>query len=137
MQYEEVASRTPNYTHLSSAGQGYALLGPPEQPLTDLPPVLSSHEITAGYSLVGSPAQPGAVTNGRCPLRPDSTYSEVRKEGEDFVPPRMGPPSQTAFDDYSRLGFPASAEESEPMPMTGTMVDVTGYVQLYGSVIGI
>lgn len=81
--------------------------------------MLSAHEITAGYSLLGSPAQPGAVSNGQCPVRPDSTYAEVRNEGENFAPARMSAPSQTAFDDYSCLGFPSAGEESEPMPISG------------------
>ena len=108
-------SRSPNNVHLSHAGKGYALLGPPEEPS----PMLSAHEITAGYSLLGSPAQPGVVANARCPVLADSTYAEVRNEGENFAPSRMSAPSQTAFNDYPHLRLPSSEEESEPMPMSG------------------
>ena len=117
--YDEVGSRSPNDIHLSNAGKGYALLGPPEEHS----PMLSAHEVRAGYSLLGSPAQPGTVANARSPQRPDSAYAEVRNEGENFVPAKMSVPSQTAFDDYSRLGFPSSGEEYEPMPISGTILN--------------
>lgn len=110
-----MGSRSPNNVHLSNAGRGYALLGPPEEPS----PMLSAQEVRVGYSLLGSPAQPGAVANARCPLRPDSVYAKVRNEGENFVPAKMSAPSQTVFDDYSCLGFPSSGEESEPLPISG------------------
>ncbi|RMX60043.1 hypothetical protein pdam_00004489 [Pocillopora damicornis] len=93
-QYEEVGSRPPINNNLTSAGEGYTLLGFPEQPATDAPPALSSQEITVGYTLVGLPGNPSAVTNGKCPLRPGSTYAKVRKEGEPIVSPWTGPPSQ-------------------------------------------
>ena len=113
--YDEVESRSPNNIHLSNAGKGYALLGPAEEPS----PMLSAHEVRAGYSLLGSPAQPGAVVNARCPLRPDSAYAEVRNDGENFAPAKMSAPSQAVFDDYSRVGFPSSGGESEPIPISG------------------
>ena len=120
--YDKVESRSPNSVHLSHAGKGYALLGPAEEPTTGTPPMLSPHEITKGYSLLGSPTQSRAAanaTNARCLVRPDSTYAEVRNEGENFVPTRISLPSQTAFNDYSLLGFPSTGEESEPMPISG------------------
>lgn len=105
-QYEEVGSRPPINTNLTSAGEGYTLLGFPEQPATDAPPALSSQEITVGYTLVGLPGNPSAVTNGKCPLRPGSTYAKVRKEGEPIVSPWTGPPSQIPAGEYSCLAFP-------------------------------
>lgn len=81
--------------------------------------MLSANEVRAGYTFLGSPAQPGTVNNARCPVRPDSTYAEVRNEGEDFGVAKMSFPRQTAFDDHSRLGFPSSGEHSEPMPISG------------------
>lgn len=113
MQYDKVGSRTPNNNNLPPPGDGYYLLGAPEQPSTELPP---------GYTLVGIPGHPGAVTNGRCPLRPGSTYTEVRKEGETPVSPWTGPPSQIPEGDYSCLGFPGSAGEKESLPVSGTIV---------------
>ena len=90
--------------------------------------MLSAREVTAGYTLLGSPAQPGAVANARCPLRPDSTYAEVRNEGQNFAPAKMSAPSQTVLDDYSFLGFPSSGEESEPIPISGRYeVNMIGY----------
>ena len=122
--YDEVGSRSSNDIHLSNAGKGYALLGPPEE----TSPMLSAREVTAGYTLLGSPAQPGAVANARCPLRPDSTYAEVRNEGQNFAPAKMSAPSQTVLDDYSFLGFPSSGEESEPIPISGRYeVNMIGY----------
>ena len=113
--YDEVGSRSQNDFHLSNAGKGYALLGPPEE----TSPMLSANEVRAGYTFLGSPAQPGTVNNARCPVRPDSTYTEVRNEGENFGVAKMSVPRQTAFDDHSRLGFPSSGEQSEPMPISG------------------
>ena len=90
--------------------------------------MLSAQEVRAGYTFLGSPAQPGAVTNARCPLRPDSTYAEVRNEGESFTQTKIGAHSQTVFDDYSCVGFPSSGEESDPKPMSGRYYTCILYV---------
>ncbi|XP_022779967.1 ankyrin repeat and sterile alpha motif domain-containing protein 1B-like isoform X3 [Stylophora pistillata] len=118
-QYDKVGSRTPNNNNFPPLDEGYYLMGAPEQPSTELPP---------GYSLVGVPGYPGAVTNGRCPLRPGSTYTEVRKEGETTVSPWKGPPSQIREGNYSYLGFPGSAGEKEPLTVSGMAgKDIPGY----------
>ena len=112
--YDEVEARSPNTVELSQSSKGYVLLGPAEEPITGTPPALTPQNIHEGYALLGSPAHEAAVKTV-CPLRPDSTYAEVRQEGESLMPIRNPTPSQTAFDDYSRLGFPtASVEESAP-----------------------
>lgn len=112
--YDEVEARSPNTIDLSQSSKGYVLLGPAEEPVAGTPPALTPKDIHKGYALLGSPAQEAAVKTV-CPLRPDSTYAEVRQEGESLVSVRNPTPSQTAFDDYSRLGFPtASVEESGP-----------------------
>ena len=112
--YDELQGRSPNTIELSHTSKGYVLLGPAEEPVTGAPPALTSKDIHEGYALLGSPAQEAAVKT-TCPLRPDSTYAEVRQEGESVVPVRNATPSQAAFDDYSRLGFPtANEEESVP-----------------------
>lgn len=116
--YDEVQDRSSAGVPLSYAGKGYSLLGPAEQSTKGAPVALTPKEIQGGYTLLGSPAQ-GEGNKPVCPLRPDSTYSEVRNEGDSAVPVRNASPSQTEFNDYSLLGFPTASEESEPMPMSG------------------
>ena len=117
--YDEVEARSPNTIQLSHTGKGYSLLGPAEGPNTGSPPALTPQNIQDGYALLGDPTQE-AGTSSKCPLRPDSTYAEVRQEGDSLKPIRDAAPPPAAFDDYSRLGFPTAGVESEPLPISGT-----------------
>ena len=97
----------------TSADVDYSLIGPPEELPPGAVPSLSAYEIAKGYTILGSPAH-GAGPLPQCPLDPgSSTYSEVRSEGESFHQP------QTAFDDYSRLGFASAAEDGITVPSAG------------------
>lgn len=102
--------RSSNNKQSSVSVEGYALLGPAEEPSTGPPRLLTPEDIQGGYALLGYPVKDAGVS------RPDSTYALVRPPGESSVPSRNLTPSQSAFDDYSRVGVPIG-EGGEPTPM--------------------
>lgn len=116
--YDEVEERCLGDIQLSSDSKGYSLLGPTEEPAEGAPPQLTPQDIHGGYGLLGSPAQ-GEGNKPSSSLRPDSTYSEVRNEGDSFAPVKKSPPSQANFGDYFLVGSLSDGNESQPLPASG------------------
>jgi len=121
--YDEVEERSPGNIQLSNATKGYSLLGPAEEPAEGAPPQLTPQDIHGGYALIGFPAQ----REGNKPsssLRPDSTYSEVRNEGDSFAPVKKSSPSQADLGDYFLVGSLSDGNESQPLPASGMTFSV-------------